>query len=185
MSRRPAATRPAATRPTWSVTVDRYVAAPPRVVWAVVTDLEGTTARLPGVLSVERLSDDGPGAYEVGTRWRETRRMFGQEATETMEVVAVEPERRTDIRAVHGATEYRTGFELVPAGNGDAEAATLLRFHFGAHRAPDAPGGMRGWSAGALERATAPLGVAATRRSMTAELKHLALLAEERHALRT
>lgn len=169
--------------PAWIVTVDRYVTAPPRVVWEVVTDLEGTTPKLPGVQSVERLSDDGPGSYEVGTRWRETRRMFGQDATEEMEVVAVDPERRTDIRAVHGATEYRTGFELTPAGNGEAEDATLLRFHFAALRTPDAPTGWRTWPGRALERATAPIGVAATRRSVATELKHLARLAEERHAV--
>ena len=171
------------TRPAWTVTVDRYVTAPPRVVWAVITDLEGTTAALPGVVSVERLSDDGPGSYEVGTRWRETRRMFGQDAAETMEVVGVDAERRTEIRAVHGATEYRTGFELVPAGNGASQEATLLRFHFAALRSPDAPRGWRARAGRVLERVTAPLGIVATRRSVAAELRHLALQAEERYAL--
>lgn len=167
----------------WTLTLDRYVTAPPAVVWDVITDLEGTTRSLPGVVAVERLSDDGPGAYAPGTRWRETRRMFGQDATEEMVVAEVEPQRRTVIHAEHGATRYVTGFELVPAGNGAAADATLLRFRFAAEPAP----GASGWRARAAKAAgalTAPLGVAATRGAMHTELRQLALIAEERAAVR-
>lgn len=167
---------------TMSLTVGRYVTAPPAAVWSVITDLEGTTAHLPGVVSIERLSADGPGAYAVGTRWRETRRMFGQDAAEVMEVVSVDPERRAEMRAEHHGTRYDTGFELIPAGNGARPDATLLRFHFRAVPSADAPTTWRAKAGRAVGGLMAPLGAAATRSAMQKELAHLALLAERRAA---
>ena len=52
----------------WSVQADRFVAARPETVWRVITDLEGMAEHLPGIIALERLSDDGPGAYRPGTR---------------------------------------------------------------------------------------------------------------------
>lgn len=171
-------------RPSWSLSLDRYVAAPPQVVWDVVTDLEGTTPALPGVVSVERLSDDGPGGYAPGTRWRETRRMFGQDATEEMTVVEAEAPRRTVLHAEHGSVRYVTGFELAPAGNGaaageDDAPATLLRFHFAAEQTGPART-LRDRLERALAALAAPLGAAATRASVRTELAAIADLAESR-----
>ena len=39
-----------APRRAWQLSLDRYVLTPPSVVWDVLTDLEGTTAHLPGVV---------------------------------------------------------------------------------------------------------------------------------------
>ncbi|WP_295016857.1 hypothetical protein [uncultured Micrococcus sp.] len=39
-----------APRRSWQLSRDRYVLTPPSVVWDVLTDLEGTTAHLPGVV---------------------------------------------------------------------------------------------------------------------------------------
>ena len=87
------------------VTID----APASVVWSVLTDLEGTAALLQGVQGIERLCADT--GYQVGTWWRETRVMFGQEASEEMTVVEVEPERRTVLHAqpVNFAVDARSG----------------------------------------------------------------------------
>lgn len=63
------------------IEVSRNIAAPPSAVWRVLTALDEAPTTLRGVKAVERL--DGTG-YEVGTRWRETRVMFGQSATEEM-----------------------------------------------------------------------------------------------------
>lgn len=43
-----------APRRSWQLSLDRYVLTPPSVVWDVLTDIEGTTAHLPGVVAAER-----------------------------------------------------------------------------------------------------------------------------------
>ncbi|MDO5634315.1 MAG: SRPBCC family protein [Micrococcus sp.] len=164
--------------PSWSVRADRFVAAPAEVVWSVITDLEGMGQHLPTILKLERLSDDAPGTYQVGTRWRETRRMFGQEATEEMEVVGLEEARRTDILAINHGTRYETGFQLEPAGNGATPAGVTLSFHFAARPEGPQPGGLSGTLQRGLTRVMGPVGAALTRRQMAKELELIAHRAE-------
>ena len=77
--------------------LDRAIAAPPERVWAVITDLGGAADVMSGIDSVERL-DDGAG-FGVGTRWRETRTLFGRQATEILEVTAVDAGRSYTVEA--------------------------------------------------------------------------------------
>ena len=60
--------------------LERKVNADPAKVWALVTDVDSFTDMIRGITDVERL-DDLP-QFGVGTRWRETRKMFGSEATD-------------------------------------------------------------------------------------------------------
>ena len=55
--------------------------AAPEAAWRVLTNIAGAAETLSGVTAVEMLT---PGPYAVGTRWRETRRMFGKEETQEM-----------------------------------------------------------------------------------------------------
>lgn len=112
-----------------TVTVSKTVDAPPSAVWAVLTDLDAAPHTLRGVTAVERL--DGPGDYTVGTRWRETRVMFGKESTEELRVVDVVPERRTVVTAESGGTVYRSVFTLTPHGTG-----TELHLEFSSRSGP-------------------------------------------------
>jgi len=97
------------------IELHRDVEAAPESVWAVLTDLEHAAETLSGVTRVEVLTD---GPYRVGTRWRETRTMLGKEATEEMEVTAVEAPVATTIEAESGGVHYRTVFTLAPAAGG-------------------------------------------------------------------
>jgi hypothetical protein len=151
------------------------VQAPAAAVWEVLTDLEGTAGVLHGVRAVERLSQDT--GYAVGTRWRETRVMFGQEASEDMTVTASEPQRRTEVQAESHGMRYRTQFELLPVTGGpDGFPRTQLVMRFqGEH----AQGGLAQRLLGAI---TAPLGVAASKRAMREDLRDIAAAAERRAA---
>lgn len=96
------------------IVASRDVAAPAQRVWDVVTDIEGSPAVLSAVEGVERL-DDGS-AFGVGTRWRETRTMFGRRSTSEMEVTAVDEPRTYTVVAVDGATTYTSTITVDPLG---------------------------------------------------------------------
>lgn len=106
------------------IKVEREVAAPAERVWELITDLDGSVERLSGVESVERVS--GPD-FGVGTRWRETRKMFGKEATEEMEVASVDPGRSYTVTARSGGANYTSVLGVEPRGQD-----SLLWMSFGA-----------------------------------------------------
>ena len=57
------------------LSLERLVRAPADRVSAVLTDIAHADQTLSGVTQVEPLTE---GPYGVGTKWRETRRMFGR-----------------------------------------------------------------------------------------------------------
>ena len=59
------------------VTRVRNTTAEPTAVWAVLTDIDYAARTLSGISAVERVEGTG---YEVGTRWRETRRLEANQA---------------------------------------------------------------------------------------------------------
>ncbi len=94
------------------ITVRRDVDAPADAVWQVMTDLERSPQVVSAIGEVERL-DSGDG-FGVGTRWRETRQMFGREATEEMEVTAVEPGRCYTVEADSRGAHYTSTMRVEP-----------------------------------------------------------------------
>ncbi|MEL7485039.1 MAG: SRPBCC family protein, partial [Planctomycetota bacterium] len=57
-------------------------------VFAVASDIANAAERIGGIDSVEMLTE---GPVGMGTKWRETRTMFGKQADETMWITAWEP----------------------------------------------------------------------------------------------
>ena len=88
--------------------IAKDIAAPPERVWQVITDLDGSPDVMSAITAVERI-DGGPG-FDVGTRWRETRTMFGREATEEMEVTAIDPGRSYTVEAESTGARYVSTF---------------------------------------------------------------------------
>ena len=84
-----------------TITVSRTIAAPIGAVWEAFTDVPGSVDRISGITAVQVLSDV---PFGPGFRWRETRRMFGQDATEEMEVSSSVDQRSYEVEAnSHGA----------------------------------------------------------------------------------
>jgi uncharacterized protein YndB with AHSA1/START domain len=106
------------------VVVERTIAAPPERVFAVASDIHRWAQIVPAIERVEVLT---PGPMAAGTRFRETRRMMGREATEEMTVTAFDPPRGYVLGAESHGCRYRTELRFEPAG-----AGTRMVFDFGA-----------------------------------------------------
>ena len=70
-----------------NLTVTKRIEAPQQTVFEVASDLERGADHLTGIERIELLT---PGPVGKGTRWRETRIMFGKEATEELEMTDID-----------------------------------------------------------------------------------------------
>jgi carbon monoxide dehydrogenase subunit G len=145
---------------------ERLVRAPADRVWAVLTDVAHADQTLSGVTKVEPLTE---GPYGVGTKWRETRRMFGREDTQQLQVTLAEEPVRTVVEADSSGVHYVTELTLTPAGD-----ATRLAMGFTAVQARTTPVQKTLWAL------FGRLGAKATEKAMAEDLRHLAARAESR-----
>lgn len=120
------------------IEIHRDVAAPAEAVWAIITDIENAPHTISGITSVERL-DEADG-FVVGTRWRETREMFGRAATEELTVTRIEDGRSYTTAADHDKVHYESTLRVEPTGadtsrltmHFDAQSGGLLNKTLGA-----------------------------------------------------
>lgn len=140
------------------MTVTRRIAAPPERVWQVLTDLDRSPEVISAIQSIERVRGEG---FDVGTRWRETRTMFGREATEELEVTSLDPGKGYVVETDGEGTHYRTEFVLDGDGGG-----TEVTMTFSAES--------EGTVARLMEATIGRLFVGATRRAVAADLDDIA-----------
>ncbi len=98
--------------------VSEVVAASPQRVFQAMTDLESAQDWAPDLVKIELLTE---GDFGLGTRWNETRRPHGREATEQFEVSAFEPPwafrlRVDGTKGTSGQGEYLFDYELMQDG---------------------------------------------------------------------
>jgi len=91
------------------------IAAPVDRVFALSTDVEGWPGRIKGITKVEKLT---PGPVGAGTRFRETRVMFGKAATEEMEFTRFEPNAAYTVGCESCGASYLSTFTFRPEGGG-------------------------------------------------------------------
>jgi len=143
--------------------VTRHVAAPVARVWAIATDLTNAADVIDDIDAVQVLT---PGPFDVGTRWRETRTMFGRTASEEMSVTAVQHERSYTAEADSRRTHYVSTFTFAPADAGGTDVTMSFA------------GEPSGTLARALTRLTAPLTRRAVEKTLRADLHDIAAAAE-------
>ncbi|GAB3530424.1 SRPBCC family protein [Arthrobacter monumenti] len=148
-----------------SITLSRPVAAAPERVWRVLTDIPGAAGTLSGVDRIELLSQP---PYGVGTRWRETRTMFGKKATEEMWVTAADAPNSTVVEAESAGTHYTTTFTVVPDGPG-----SLLSLEFAGRPVSESR-----WQS-ILWKVFGRLGLRAASKAMRVDLDDIAAAAEK------
>ena len=106
-----------------SLSIAKDIIAPLDIVWDVFTDLEHAARNLSAVEKVEVLTD---GPFSVGTRWLETRKMYGKSVTEEMQVSEMELHKSYLVTAGSGTTHYESRYEF---GALD-DRSTRVRFTF-------------------------------------------------------
>ena len=106
-----------------SMTLGQDVAATPEEVWRVITDLDRAADVVSSIKEVWRL--DGEDGFGVGTRWRETRVMLGREASETMEVTAIDEGRSYTVEAESRGAHYTSVMAVEPNGDGSRLSMTF------------------------------------------------------------
>ncbi len=97
------------------ITLGKQVRAPIQRVFAVASNLRDAPKNIPAITKMEVLTE---GPVRLGTRFRETRKMFGREATEEMEVTAFDPPRAISIGCENHGCRYRTDFLFEPRDGG-------------------------------------------------------------------
>ena len=98
-----------------AIEVERRVGAPVDAVWATVSAIDRYPEVVTSYVRLEYLTAQTAG---VGTRWRQTRRVFGREHAQELSVVAWEPPAHLVTVAREAGATYRTTWRLVPDGEG-------------------------------------------------------------------
>ena len=89
--------------------------APIEKVFALFTDFKRLPYRIPKILRVEMLT---PGPVAVGTQFRETRKVFGTEATEVMTVTSLLPNQELSMSSPNCGIRSDCQFRFEPHGDG-------------------------------------------------------------------
>ncbi|HZT76084.1 MAG TPA: SRPBCC family protein [Vicinamibacterales bacterium] len=101
--------------PKTTIAVSTYITAPLTRVFDRFTDLDHAAEYVSGILSIERLNS---GAFGVGTRWRETRRLLGRVDSAEMEVTAFARCTAYTISHVKAAIRIETRFAFEASDRG-------------------------------------------------------------------
>ena len=94
------------------------VNAPIDQVFARMTDIENCADFIEGIESVEIISEQKTG---VGTRWKETRVMFGKSTTEEMEITELNHNQNYVVEAESCGAAFRTEFVFKSVSNDKTE----------------------------------------------------------------
>jgi carbon monoxide dehydrogenase subunit G len=105
-----------------ALSVTKMIAAPPEQVFQALTDFERAAETIQGITQIEMLSD---GPVGPGTRFRQTRMMFGKEATEEMHVSAWEESKSYTLAAESCGARYASHFLVEPVPGGSQVTMTM------------------------------------------------------------
>ncbi len=105
------------------VSASQPIRAPRARVFEVFTDIEHCAGRIKGIKKVEITSAVRAG---VGLRWRETRLMFGKDATAELEITALDAPRSYRVESRVDGTLYISTFEFAEGADAGSTVVTWL-----------------------------------------------------------
>jgi hypothetical protein len=97
------------------INVTQRFDAPASAVWSLISDIENPPQRIDGIRKIEMLTN---GPVGRGTRFRETRVMFGREHSEEMTITEWSPPRSYVLECDSCGCHYRSQMSIRPDGNG-------------------------------------------------------------------
>lgn len=113
------------------VSVDTKIENKKERVWAAITDIENSPKMISGIIALEVL--ERPANGFIGFKWKETREMFGKEASETMWITDAVENEYYCTRAESNGSVYTTKLSLAEIDNNTVltmtftgEAQTML-----------------------------------------------------------
>ena len=93
-----------------NITIRKHIDAPHELVFELASDL----TRVPEhVQSIEKLELLTPEPIGVGTKFRETRKVFGKETSEELEITSFEPNQGYTIECESCGAHYRAEYKFV------------------------------------------------------------------------
>ena len=96
------------------ISVDTEINSSKDKVWTVITDFENSPNVISGIVGLEVL--EKPESGLVGFKWKETRKMFGKEADETMWITDCEDGEYYATRAENHGAIYRSKLSVEALG---------------------------------------------------------------------
>ena len=101
-------------------TLEETFDASPETVFAAVADIDSFGEWMPGFISVKKLTE---GETRLGTKFEETRKMYGKEAMESFEVTKFEPPHTYELtidgsKGTTGKGFYVFTYGFTPEGSG-------------------------------------------------------------------
>ena len=99
-----------------------HIDAPPARVFEAITDLKSAPGRISAIKRLDVLTD---GPVGVGTRFRETRVMFGREATAEMEITGFDPGRGYTTESESCGCKYSCSLAVAPERDGSRLTASF------------------------------------------------------------
>ena len=97
------------------VSVTETINAPIATVWSVITDIDGAESIVSSITDLTVL--ERPDSGLLGLKWKESRVMFGKEATETMWITATEDGHWYETTAHNHGMIYHSRMSLAQQGN--------------------------------------------------------------------
>lgn len=93
-----------------SITVNIDINETKEKVWSVITDIKNSVNNISGIKKIDILEEGSP---FKGLKWKETREMFGKEATEIMWIHDCQEYKYYHVRAESHGSKYYTNFYLL------------------------------------------------------------------------
>jgi len=107
------------------VTAHTSIKAPIAEVFALFTDFNNLQRNVSAITKIEFLQGDGEA--KVGMKWRETRVMFGKEATEEMWITGIEQDKSYTVESESHGTKYHSVYTFTDEGDGATDVTMKFR----------------------------------------------------------